>query len=229
MPAFKFIVVCMLLLDVCSCTTIKLPVTNQYALNSFFHENNHLKYTRKPSLLVSVPEATAGYQTEQMLYIKKPFKLDVFAKNAWVGPPATMLFPLLVQTLQDSGAFSAIASSPFADQVNYRLDTQLIRLHQTFISKPSAVELTVKIVVTRVTTNEVLASTLLSERVPCDDDTPYSGVVAANRATQRLTEKIQKFVILHTQQDKYQKTMTACVDYPSQNNKMTVKLDAQVK
>ena len=140
-----------------------------------------------------------------------------------------MLFPLLVQTLQDSGAFSAVASGPYADQVNYRLDTQLIRLHQTFISKPSAIELTVKIVITRVTTNEVLASTLLSERVPCGDDTPYGGVVAANRATRQLTEKIQKFVILHTHHDKYKKTMTACVDYPSQNNKMTVKLNAQVK
>ena len=194
MNHFKLLTCFIILLGLSACSSIRLPVKNQYKLESF-HTQKQTAHAPRRSLLVSQPEAMTGYQTEQMLYVKKPFQLDSFAENAWIGTPANMLYPLIIQTLQNSHAFRAVASSPFADNVDYRLDTQVIAMQQNFLIRPSAFELKLKVVLTRVADNQVLASRILSERVPCPADTPYGGVIAANKATDAMTRKIETFVI----------------------------------
>ena len=190
-----------LLLLTTSCSPVKTSVTNQYTL-TFFHPKTQHKTHMPYALLISKPEAMAGYRTEQMLYVKKPFTLEPFAKNAWSNPPADMLYPLLVQRFQDSHAFRAITSSPYADKADYRLDTQLIKLHQNFLAKKSTLQLTAKITVTRVSDNHVLASRLITENIPCTTNTPYGGVVAANQASRIFVGKTLDFVIRQVQNDK---------------------------
>ena len=183
-----------------ACTAIKTPETTQYKLESFSTVKTTTPSAARHSLLISQPEAMAGYQTEQMLYVKKPFQLTAFTENAWIGAPANMLYPLLIQTFQHSQAFRAVASSPFADSVDYRLDTQLISMQQNFLIKPSTFELTLKAVITRVSNNQVLASRIFTEHVLCPMDTPYGGVIAANKATHNITQRIAAFVIKHASQ-----------------------------
>jgi cholesterol transport system auxiliary component len=178
-----------------SCSAVQLPVTNQYRLQAFDTRALQSSPSAHRTLLISQPEAAEGYQTEQMLYVDKPFQLSAFAGNAWVSTPANMLFPLLIQSFQASRAFSAIASSPYPNQVDYRLDTQVIAMQQNFLTTPSQLELTLKIVLTHVKNNTILFSTILTETVTCTSDTPYGGVVAANQAIQTLTGKIKRQVI----------------------------------
>lgn len=175
------------------CSPVKMPITNQYQLNSFSSKHNTIKgaYT----ILVTTPEAVAGYQTQAMLYIKKPYQLEHFANNAWVDTPANMLYPLLLQSLQSSGSFAAVSSSPYTQGAMYRLDTQVLHLEQNFISKPSVLVFSIKVVLTRVSDNKVLASRILIEKVPCPQDTPYGGVLAANTASYQLTQSMTQFVI----------------------------------
>lgn len=177
------------------CMPVKTSVLHQYKLEGYSQQNNTKHLNR--SILISQPEAMAGYQTEQMLYIQKPYELSAFSENSWVGTPANMLYPLLIQTLQQSHAFSAVTSSPFADKVDYRLDTQILSMEQNFLTKPSIFELSVKAVLTRVMDNQVLASQLIRVKVPCKVDSPYGGVVAANQATVLLTQKIKTFILHH--------------------------------
>lgn len=182
------------------CSPVKLPVTSEYQLNSF----NTRQYVAKPqpvTLLVTTPDAVAGYETEEMLYVKKPFQLEAFAKNAWTNPPADMLYPLLVQSLQRSGYFYAVASSPYSAIADYRLDTQLLALEQNFLRKPSFVEFTVKVVLTRTTDSKVIASRIITQKIPCPADTPYGGVIAANKASDLITATVTKFVISHIKRD----------------------------
>lgn len=182
------------------CSAIKVPVTNQYQLSAF--SNKKLTgQSAKQSILVTSPEAVAGYQTEQMLYIKKPFELSSYVKNAWVDQPAGMLFPLIVQSLQQSGYFYAVASSPHSELTTYRLDTQLIELQQNFLKKPSVIDLVVKVVLTHVSDNRVVASRLINQHVSCPMDTPYGGVIAANRAAENFTAELTNFVVSHVRQD----------------------------
>lgn len=189
------------LLSISACTPIKLPVTNEYTLTLPAH-TPHSRTKFSDTLFISKPEAMAGYRTEQMLYMKRPFSLEPFAQNAWSSPPAEMLYPLLVQHIQSSQAFRAITSSPYADKADYRLDTQLLTCHQNFLSQQSAFEFTAKIALTRVADNRVMASQLISQRIPCSANTPYAGVVAANRAAHLFVEKTLDFVIRQVQNDK---------------------------
>lgn len=176
-----------------ACTPVKTLTTHQYKLESYDRAASHKRLPY--SLLISQPEAMVGYQTEQMMYIQKPYQLSAFSENAWVGPPANMLFPLLVQSFQASHAFKAIASSPFADKVDYRLDTQILAMEQNFLTKPSTYVMTIKAVLTKVSNNQTLSSKVFTIRKRCSQDTPYGGVLAANQATITLTQRIREFVI----------------------------------
>ena len=179
-----------------SCSAIKTPVTNQYTLSAYSHQS-FKRHASRVSIVVNKPEAVAGFDTEQMLYMTKPYKLAVFAHNAWIDPPADMLFPLIVQSLQNSGYFFAVASTPSAEAADYRLDTQLIELKQNFLFKPSVLEFAAKVVLTKVSNNEIIASRIIKHQISCPANTPYGGVIAANRAAQQFTAETTHFVISH--------------------------------
>ncbi len=182
------------LVGVVACSPIKIPESNQYKLDAFSSQKL-IKNKTNTSILISQPEAMAGNQTEQMHYIKKPYELSSFVHNAWISSPANMLYPLIIQSLQKTGYFFAVASGPYVDKADYRLDTQVIALQQNFLVKPSATELVVKAMVTHIDDNRVIASRVISQRIPCPTDTPYGGVIAANKAVQALTANLSLFVI----------------------------------
>lgn len=184
-----------------ACSPIKVPVNNQYTLEAF-SSKKITKHQTTISILVSPPEAMAGNQTEQMRYIKKPFELEAFVHNAWVSAPANMLYPLITQSLQKTDFFYAVASGPYIDRADYRLDTQIITLHQNFLIKPSVVEFVAKVMLTHVADNRLVSSRVISERTNCPTDTPYGGVIAANKAVQTFTEKLSRFVIAGVQRDR---------------------------
>ncbi|RUR10568.1 ABC-type transport auxiliary lipoprotein family protein [Legionella sp. km772] len=177
-----------------SCSPVKMPVTSQYQLTNY-SSKQLVGHPSHNTLLVTTPEAVAGYQTEAMLYIKKPYQLEAFSKNAWVDPPASMLYPLLIQSIQRTGYFSAVSSSPYTQGADYRLDSQLLHLEQNFTKKPSVLEFSVKLVLTRVSDNKIIASRIISQNLVCPQDTPYGGVIAANKASLLITEAAASFVV----------------------------------
>ncbi len=198
MKLLKAISTGIMLLALMACSPVKVPVTNQYQLTDY-SSKQFTKHPRPIALWVTAPESVAGYQTQQMLYINKPFERASFVKNAWVSPPAEMLFPLMVQSLQKTGFFYAVMSSSYSQGANYRLDTQLLSLEQNFLKKPSVLEFAAKVVLTRIIDNKVIASKVINLQVPCPSDTPYGGVVAANQAARQFTASTTAFVVSHIQ------------------------------
>lgn len=190
----KIVILYFLALATIGCSPIKTPISNQYKLDAFNIQKLSNKKTAQ-SILISQPEAMAGYQTEQMVYIKKPYELSSFAHNAWVSTPANMIYPLLMQSLQKTGYFYAVSSGPYADKADYRIDTQVILLQQNFLPKPSVIDLVAKVVLTHIADNRVVSSRIISEHVQCPTDTPYGGVIAANKATKAFTAAVSKFVV----------------------------------
>ncbi len=180
-----------------ACSPIKHQITNQYKLDAYSTKKLASHHDGVTSILVSSPDAVAGYQTEQMLYMSKPFELRAFAHHGWIDPPALLLFPLIVQSLERSGYFHAVISTPLYEQTDYRLDTQLIELQQSFLKKPSEIILVIKAVLTNVKENQVIASQIISECASAPLESPYGGVLAANHATEQLTADLTQFVIRH--------------------------------
>ena len=105
-----------------------------------------------------------------------------------------MIHPLLTQSLQLSGYFKAVSSGIYSDKTDYRLDSQLLMMQQNFIHKPSQLFLVMKLVLNDVSNTKLIASKIFQYRIPCSTETPYGGVLAANKAVRLFTQDAVKFV-----------------------------------
>ena len=184
-----------------ACSPVKTVVTNQYKLDAFSEKQLTNKISPQ-SILITTPEAVAGYQTNEMIYVQKLFELNNFAHSAWISPPADMLYPLIVQSVQRSGYFYAVASSPNSEHTDYRLDTQLIKLQQNFLTKPSKIDFVVKVVLTNTKDNRVVASRMIAQHITCSHESPYGGVLAANLATKQFTAELSNFIVQQVKRDR---------------------------
>ena len=182
------------------CMPVQSANIKRYQLNTAVRVTQ-VKSAHKRSIVVMQPSSTMGYDTEQMLYVNKPYQIGVFVDNSWMSPPATMLFPLMAKSLESSHYFYAVASDPNVSKTDYRLESQLVRLHQNFLVKPSQIELVMQVILIHSEDNRVVATEIVSERVPCPYDNPLGGVIAANQATRKFTRRVTHFVIEHIKHD----------------------------
>jgi cholesterol transport system auxiliary component len=144
---------------------------------------------------IGMPRARPGFDTPQMAYVQQPHQVEYFAVNRWADTPAHMLAPLLAQVLEQSGAFRAVVRAPSAVPADLRLDTDLVRLQQDFRVKPSKVEFTLRAQLVDLHHNRVLATRVFDETESAPSENPYGGVVAANRALQRILKDISEFCV----------------------------------
>ncbi len=145
------------------------------------------------TLAVARPRESAGYDSARMAYVKKLHELDYFSRNQWVDTPGKMLAPLLVRALEAGGAFRAVVPSPGAAAGQLRLETDIVRLQQEFLTTPSRVRFTLRAQLIDVPGRRVIATREFDilENAPSDD--PYGGVLAANRAVRRALDATAEF------------------------------------
>jgi cholesterol transport system auxiliary component len=144
-------------------------------------------------LVVSAPRARAGFDTAQMAFVREPHELEYFAKSRWADTPSRMLAPLLVQALEQTGGFRAVVQAPSAVPADLRLDTELIRLQQNFGTRPPQVEIALRAQLVDLRSRRVLATAEFEEVEPTTREDAHGGVIAANRALQRLLARLADF------------------------------------
>ncbi len=152
---------------------------------------------RNVVLAVSMPHAQPGFDTAQMVWLRQPHKLEVYARNRWADTPAHMLAPQLAHTLERAGVFQAVVQTPSAVAAGLRLDTELVRLQQDFSEKPSRVQLALNVQLIDVATRRVIAAAEFDESEPAPTEDAYGGVLAANRALERLLARVVAFCAEH--------------------------------
>ena len=150
------------------------------------------------TILISIPQATSGFDTRQMVYIDTPYVLEHYRDNLWVDTPARLLLPLIVQSLEATGKFGAVlsaTSSPILGQL--RLDSEIIRLQQEFLEPPSRVRFTLRVQLLDMTQRAILDTKVfdVTEIAPTPD--AAGGVVATNRAVQVVLEQLAEFIVTH--------------------------------
>lgn len=144
-------------------------------------------------LAVSMPRARAGFDSARMVWVRQAHGLETYSRNRWADTPARMLAPLLIQTLERSGAFHAVVPSPSSVSAALRLDTEIIRLQQDFTVKPSEVRFTLGAQLVDTSTRRVIATAEFDETEKCETEDAYGGVLAANRALERLLVRVAEF------------------------------------
>ena len=145
------------------------------------------------SIAVAVPRAAPGYDSPRMLYQRRPQELEAFAFHEWVDAPAQMLAPLLLRALQDSSAFRVVLPAPSAALAGWRLETELLRLHQDFTARPSQLRLGLRAVLLDVATRQPIAWREFDVGVAAASDDPVAGVHAAHQAAQQLMRAVAAF------------------------------------
>lgn len=146
-----------------------------------------------PTLIVSPTHAAAGFDSQRIIYVRDAHKLDYFARSEWIDTPARMLSPLIVAAIENSGAFRAVVQTPSPAAGDIRLDTGILRLQHNFDQSPSRVRFTLRAYLVDNATRRVLASREFDETIAAASEDPYGGVVAANRAVQRVLEQLARF------------------------------------
>lgn len=176
------------------CSPLKLPNPTMYQLAPTMPVTASANRPVAETLLVSLPQNAAGYDSEKMAYVQHQYQIGYFTKNQWVDNPASMLQPLMVEALQNSHHFAAVTGAPFSGLTDWRLDTTVLSLQQDFLTRPSQIELIVDARLVQTATQRIVAGKRFTVTVPAPIDTPYGGVQAANQATTLFLQQLTQFV-----------------------------------
>jgi cholesterol transport system auxiliary component len=148
-----------------------------------------------PTLIISPVRAASGFDSQRIIYVREPHKLEYFSHNEWIDAPARMLGPLMVASIEQTGAFRAVVMTPGSAGGDLRLETEIVRLQQDFQTKPSTVQFSLKAYLVDEKTRKVLAWRAFDNRAAASSDDPRAGVVAANRAVQSVLEELSQFLV----------------------------------
>ena len=144
-----------------------------------------------PVLLVSPPQAEPGFETQRMVYVKRPYELEYYAVNQWADTPVRMFAPLMVQALnQQNGAWRAVIPLPSSIRGDYRLDTHGFLLQQEFLQQPSRVRVMVRTQLIDLKESTILGARAFEVVENAASENPYGGVQAANRAVAWLLDQM---------------------------------------
>jgi len=148
---------------------------------------------RSVTVMVGLPGTSPVYNTRRMAYSMRPYEVAYFGLNQWAETPSNMLQPLLVSTLQRSQRYAAIIMPPFSGRYSYLLSTQILDFRQNYIRQPAVFELSLRIQLVNMSSGRVTGTKEINISQPIHGDTPYAGVYAANRATERALKEVAAF------------------------------------
>lgn len=145
------------------------------------------------TLIVNPPQAAAGYDSPHMMYARRPDQLERFAHNEWIDTPSRMLEPLIVSAISSRGVFRAVVPTPSPAVGDMRLETEILRLQQEFMTKPSEVRFGLRAYLVETRTRGVVAAREFEALVPAPSDDPRGGVSAARAAVGKVLAELAEF------------------------------------
>ena len=180
-----------------ACSSLRPATTDQpsfYSLDSAAPSATRAPATATaPTLIVSPPHAVSGFDSQRIIYLREPHRLEYYAHSEWADTPARMAAPLIVAALAGTGAFRAVVLTPSVAAGDLRLDTEIVRLQHELGESPSRVRFTLRAYLVDGTTRAVLASQEFEETANVASENPYGAVLAANSATHAVFERLAIF------------------------------------
>jgi cholesterol transport system auxiliary component len=178
----------------CALLSAPPPQTSKQMLNKMPAELPQ-RSSNGAVLVVYPPQTRPVYDTTEMAYMTRPYEIAYFSQHEWAEPPAQMLQPLLVGTLQNTHLFRAVLTPPYAGRHSYALRTEIRELIADFTSEPAALQISLRFQLSEGASGAVVATKDVSVREPMQQKTPYAGVVAGNEATAKALQELASFVL----------------------------------
>lgn len=148
------------------------------------------------TLLVNLPRAQSGFNTQRMIYVKQDHELHYFAVNQWAETPAHMFLPLLVKALEKTNQWKSVVQMPSPVRGDYQLIPENLLLQHEFTQEPSRVRIHLRLQLVRLKNFQVLATREFTVLENAKTDDPYGGIQATNTATGRLLKEISEWLSL---------------------------------
>jgi len=92
-----------------------------------------------PSILVSRPSADPGLGSELIMLIRSDNRLDYFAASRWAADLPEVVETLAIDTLRESGNWSAVHESPSPYLADYLLDINIRRFEADYTASTNGV------------------------------------------------------------------------------------------
>lgn len=182
------------------CTVLSpINIETRKALINKLPDNLPQRQRSAATLLVLPPETKPLYDTTQMAYTLQPYQIAYFSQNEWGATPSQMLQPLLVSTLENTHAFSAVLTPPYSGAYSYALRTEILELAQDFSAEPAVLHLNLRLQLNDGANNRLIASKEIVLRVPMLQNNPGAGIEAANNATATALQEAARFVLEKTE------------------------------
>jgi cholesterol transport system auxiliary component len=129
------------------------------------------------------------------MYKRSAHSVAYFSQSQWVAPPAEMLGPLIVDSLEATRRFSAVVQTGTPVAADLRLDLDLAELYQDFSSQPGSVHLSLRAQLLDMNRRQVLATQQFDYAVSLEADNAASGVEALNTSLDEFLPELVKFCV----------------------------------
>jgi cholesterol transport system auxiliary component len=190
----KLLIIATLALLIQGCfSPVSLPEIHKYQLTINSSTCSSIPKTAR-TLFISLPHASAPYNTTQMVYSQTPNEICSFAENRWVTPLSQMTLPLMIQSIRNTHHFKAVAGFPTVVNTDYRLET----FKQEFCGQKSRVHITLDAALILAKTQQIIATRRIEVIVPASCKTPQAGVRAYQRAFNKVLRQLNWFTIRNT-------------------------------
>jgi len=187
---FFIVILLSLMLNACSIfSPVKTEPANKFVVTSI-PPPQMTKTRRAGTLMVTEPNVKPFYNATDMIYSKGPYSIAAYSKNSWADPPAQMLQPLIIQTLENTLHFKAVIPTTSLGKYDYILNSQLIDFKQVFFGRESIFQITLRVELIDEVTRNVIAEKEFSVSAFSPQNSPFGGVVAANCATEKLLTEL---------------------------------------
>jgi len=176
---------------------VSLPEIHRYQLTTNSAACNSIPKTAR-TLFISLPHATAPYNTTQMVYSQTPNEICWFAENRWVTPLPQMTLPLMIQSIRNTHHFKAVVGFPTVANTDYRLETSLITFKQEFCGQKSRVHIILDAALILAKTQQIIATRRIEVIAPASCKAPQAGVAAYQCAFNKVLRQLNWFTIRNT-------------------------------
>jgi cholesterol transport system auxiliary component len=146
-----------------------------------------------PVVIVALPRAAAGFDTDRIVYVREAHRLEPYADNQWIDTPPRMLGPLIAGSLSRTGVFGAVLAAPSPAIGQWELDTEIVRLQHELAG--SRVRFTLRATLVDKPTRTVVMTREFDASAPTSSANPAGAVAAANVAVADVLGQLTAFCV----------------------------------
>mgnify|MGYP002477305052 CR=1 FL=1 len=178
----KYIALLLMILALSGCSFKEVKPTNYYTLEL---NSKPLTYSKsQKSIYIAPPKINAPYDSKNIFFTQKPYVFESYAVNKWLELPSLQTQSAWYDAFKQSSLFEHVALQKNTNS-DLILKSHISKLYHVYENNQSFawIELFVELF----QNDQRLKIFHFSQKVLCDENSPYGFVKASNKAFESIT------------------------------------------